>query len=292
MQICAGNFWTAIRFAEIQVNSESNWDRIQGWARYVKLYPQIVLLGDSLIQHATDIMEGFSFQAALQAHVARRLDVINRGFSGYNTENVITFLDDLFQPPSETVPKIDYLLILLGANDAVRPFPELTQHVPQEKYKTNLRTIISHPAIRAHGPEILLVTPPPVDEIRCKQSDLAKGWPDVSRFAGLSAAYSRIARDVAAETPGVVSVDLYTALVDYAVARTPGHDAEGPRLGTFELGESGKLGELLPDGVHLSGEAYKVFFEAVVPHVHPEWASEEPDRSGYLFPDWRELYSM
>ncbi|KAL2754631.1 hypothetical protein ACRALDRAFT_1081592 [Sodiomyces alcalophilus JCM 7366] len=255
----------------------------------IKLYPQFVLLGDSLLQQSVDVMDGFSFYAALQAHVARRLDVVNRGFSGYNTETIVSYLDDIFQPPSETVPRIEYLMVLLGANDAVRPFPQLKQHVPKEKYKANLTKIISHPAIKAHNPKVLLVTPPPVDEIGMKKTDLAHGWPDVSRHAALSAEYSQIARDVAAET-GAVSIDLYAALLDYAVARTPGHDANGPRLGTFELGESGKLAELLPDGLHLSGEAYKVFFEKVLPHIHPEWAGEDADRSGYLFPDWRELY--
>lgn len=171
----------------------------------------------------------------------------------------------------------------------MRPFPELKQHVPKDQYKANLAKILSHPAIKAHNPKILLVTPPPVDEIQCKKSDLTNGWPDVSRYAALSAEYSQIARDVAAET-GVVSVDLYQALIDYAVAKTPGYDPQGKaRLGTFELGESGKLGELLPDGVHLSGEAYKVFFDIVLPHIHPEWAND-PGHKGFLFPDWRDLH--
>lgn len=40
----------------------------------------------------------------------RRLDVINRGFSGYNTANALGILTDLFPPPSPTSPKIDYIV--------------------------------------------------------------------------------------------------------------------------------------------------------------------------------------
>ncbi|KAM0334126.1 hypothetical protein ACHAQA_001146 [Verticillium albo-atrum] len=251
-----------------------------------KPYPQVVLLGDSLFQHAVEVLDGFSFQSQLQIHTIRRLDVINRGFSGYNTANVVQHLDTLFQPPSETTPKIDYLLVLLGANDAVRPMH--TQHVAQDKYRANLTKIITHPAIQAHKPKILVVTPPPVDEIRMEVVDKAKGWPESTRFSSISAQYSQLAREVAAEN-GVVLIDLWQALMDHAVAKTPSYKAGGPLLGTFESGQQGGLADLLPDGLHMSGEAYRVFYDAVLPHIGTEWVGlGDDDRTGYQLPDWRE----
>lgn len=212
--------------------------------------------------------------------------MVNRGFSGWTTANVVKYLPQLFAPPSETTPKIDYLLVLLGANDAVRPLPAFDQHVPKAQYRANLTTIITHPVVRAHNPKILLVTPPPVDEIHLETMDREKGWPELTRHAALSAEYSQIARDVAAAHPGVVLVDLWQAVMDEAAARTPGWTATpgGPLLGTFASGQRGALEQLLPDGLHMSGEAYEVFFRAVVPHIGTEWTD---DRAGYLLPDWK-----
>lgn len=174
----------------------------------------------------------------------------------------------------------------------MRPVPGYRQHVPKEQYKANLLKIISEPGLAAHKPKIHLVTPPPVDEIRLRAIDREKGWPEDTRYTALSAEYSQIVREVAAETPGVVLIDLWKAIMDHAVAKTPGFEpADGrPLLGTFECGQEGYLGELLPDGLHMSGEAYRVFYEAVVPHIGREWADlPEDDRTGYLLPDWKVL---
>ena len=45
-------------------------------------------------------------------------------------------------------------------------------HVPLDEYKANLKTIIAH--IRALHAEqrIILITPPPVDDVRCVRSVL------------------------------------------------------------------------------------------------------------------------
>ncbi|KAK1691201.1 GDSL-like Lipase/Acylhydrolase [Colletotrichum godetiae] len=255
-----------------------------------KPYPQVVLFGDSLFQGSVVTFEGFCFQAELQCHVNRRYDVVNRGFSGWNSANALKYLPEMFPPPSPSGPQLKYLLVLLGANDAIQPMHTTTQHVPLEDYKQNLVKIVTHPNITAHNPKILLVTPPPIDEIRITKLDLAWGHSKPIRTAKISAGYTQAARDVAAEVPGVVSIDLWQALMDHAVAKTPDFKAGGPLLGTPELGEQGGLADLLPDGLHLSGEAYRVFYETVLPHIGQEYMGlPEDDRTDYVFPDWRDL---
>ncbi|KAF6844962.1 GDSL-like Lipase/Acylhydrolase [Colletotrichum musicola] len=257
-----------------------------------KPYPQIVLFGDSLFQGSAVVYKDldFSFQAELQCHVMRRYDVVNRGFSGWNTANALEYLPEIFLPPSKSGSQLKYILVLLGANDAVQPMETTTQHVPLEEYKKNLIKIVTHPNIAAHKPKILLVTPPPIDEIRITKLDLDWGHPKPTRTAKISAAYTQAARDVAAEVPGVTLIDLWKALMDHAVSKTPGFKAGGPLLGTPELGEQGALADLLPDGLHMSGQAYKVFYDAVVPHIGKEWAGlPEDDRTDYVLPDWRDL---
>ncbi|UNI14169.1 hypothetical protein JDV02_000828 [Purpureocillium takamizusanense] len=254
-------------------------------------YPQLVLFGDSLLQHSAETLDGFSLQSALQTRCLRRLDVINRGFSGWNTANAIKFIDQIFPKPSDASPRIKFLVVLLGANDAVIPLPTTTQHVPLEQYKKNLDAIVNHPHILAHDPKILLVTPPPVDEIRLKELNLAEGHPCAVRTSAISASYSETARQVARDNPHVVSIDLWTAIMDKAIALTPDEYTEGgPLLGTPDNGNRGGLATLLPDGLHMNGDAYRVLYGLLKPHIGEEWVSlPVEDRTGYLFPDWREL---
>ncbi|QUC18624.1 uncharacterized protein UV8b_02865 [Ustilaginoidea virens] len=254
-------------------------------------YPQIVLLGDSLLQQSVDIRDGFSFQAALQTRFIRRLDVVNRGFSGWNSANAVEYLSEMIPQQTSSSPKLKYLIVLLGANDAVLPLPSTSQHVPIEQYKQNLIKIITHAHIRAHNPEILLVTPPPVDEIKRTKLDIAEGHGRAVRLFARSASYSETVREVAREHPGTVLIDLWKAIMERAIEMTP-HDytTGGPWLGSPENGKQGGLDNLLPDGLHMSGEAYKVFYDEIIGHVGREWASlPEEDRTGYMFPDWRVL---
>ncbi|RCI15460.1 hypothetical protein L249_3363 [Ophiocordyceps polyrhachis-furcata BCC 54312] len=282
-------------------------------------YPQVVLFGDSLLQHAVDIQLGFSFQAALQSHCNRRLDVVNRGLSGYNTSNALRFLEDIFPPMGEGTPEMKYIIVLFGANDAVLPLPTTSQHVPIDEYTKNLEAIIHHPRIAAHKPKVLLVTPPPINEMKLAELDLAAGHPSVTRNFDTTAAYSERARTVARrawemkkkkmmmkkkggggggggqqhggeeeEAVAVVLIDLWKALMDRAIAMAPQDQRPGgPWVGSRENGKAGGLESLLPDGLHLGGEGYRILFDLVRPHVGQGWEAVEGD--GFVFPGWKEL---
>jgi lysophospholipase L1-like esterase len=215
---------------------------------------------------------------------------VNRGLSGYNTSQALKLLPEIFSPASADGPKIKYLVVLFGANDACVPLPTNNQHVPLDQFRRNLASIVTHPTIASHSPRILLVTPPPLDEIRITKLDLANGHPAATRQAKVSAAYSQAVREVAAEHADTVTlIDLWQGLMDRAVEKTPGFDpAEGQTLGDPEGGVRGHLEHLLPDGLHMSGESYRVFFDLVKGHIGTEWAgTEEEARVGYVLPDWR-----
>lgn len=182
-------------------------------------------------------------------------------------------------------------MILFGANDSVLDLPTTKQHVPLEQYKKNLTDIINHPNIVAHKPKILLITPPPVDQIKVTKLDTANGHSQAIRTQAISAGYSKMAQQVAQENPGVEAIDLWTAVMNKAIEMTPGdYQAGGPWLGSPESGKQGGLDTLLPDGLHMGGEAYKVFLSVLLPHIGQEWVGlDEFDRTGYVFPDWRAL---
>ncbi len=68
---------------------------------------------------------------------SRRVDVINRGFSGYNSRWAQQIVDKVL--PDE---RPDLVFIFFGANDAVDP--SVLQHVPLTEFKSNLQYIVEY----------------------------------------------------------------------------------------------------------------------------------------------------
>lgn len=173
--------------------------------------------------------------------------------------------------------------------------------MPLEQYKKNLALLVGHPRVAAHGAKVIVVTPPPLDEIRRAEMDAAQHGRAV-REQARSATYSQAAREVAAELGAaaakkkeageakgsVVCVDLAKALMDHAVANTPGWDASQPPLGSSAAagGRRGYLENLLPDGLHMSGEAYRVLWRLIEAEIEPRFPNENTE--GYVWPGWRE----
>lgn len=94
-----------------------------------------VFFGDSITQH------GFNPQiSGWLCHFAnwwtRRVDVINRGFSGYNSKWGVMIVGDVVIPL-----KPDIVFVFFGANDAVDR--SVGQHVPLDEYASNIRSIVS-----------------------------------------------------------------------------------------------------------------------------------------------------
>jgi len=65
----------------------------------------------------------------------RRVDVINRGFSGYNTKWGLMVIDAVINEAP------DIVFICFGANDAIDM--KIAQHVTLDNYKKNLKDMIT-----------------------------------------------------------------------------------------------------------------------------------------------------
>jgi lysophospholipase L1-like esterase len=126
--------------------------------------PSIVLFGDSITQFSFN-PELCGWGASVASWYARQADVLNRGFSGYNTRQGLIVLKKLL-PMSETragsQPRL--LTIMFGANDAADAVCNARQHVPVSEYESNLRDMIAHARSACPGIIVVLITPPPVDE--------------------------------------------------------------------------------------------------------------------------------
>ncbi|KAI9868767.1 MAG: hypothetical protein M1813_004618 [Trichoglossum hirsutum] len=124
------------------------------------------------MEQASTQERGFALAPALQQAYIRRLDVVNRGFSGYNTDQALRVLPKIMPDPEQTRVRLMVRLclgrgrivlltkskaILFGSNDACFSEAQNGQHVPLDKYKKNLVKLLSHPAVEAHKPRLLLV---------------------------------------------------------------------------------------------------------------------------------------
>ncbi|XP_065644419.1 isoamyl acetate-hydrolyzing esterase 1 homolog isoform X2 [Hydra vulgaris] len=123
-----------------------------------RLTKKLYLIGDSNTEKAS-FNNGFA--AKLTEEYSRRLDVVNRGFSGYTTQHIRIMIPKLLKNDNLLIGCIHTAVILLSTNDSVDP--ELDKRaVDVKKSKENLEFIIKY--LKDNGVlNIILLTPPPID---------------------------------------------------------------------------------------------------------------------------------
>ena len=168
---------------------------------------KILLFGDSITQFSFDALS-CGWGALVTQRYKGRADVLNRGYSGYNTNHFLRLAtsdvgrSDLFDHENVTL-----VTIFFGANDASDPVLNRGQHVPLRIYELNLMEIIT--LTRSNFGEdvsIILISLPPVsDEKRLDETGV------LDRSLEFSGTYaegaSRIAREMA-----VPFLDLWTRM--------------------------------------------------------------------------------
>ncbi|GMG17554.1 unnamed protein product [Phytophthora fragariaefolia] len=203
--------------------------------------PVLLLTGDSFTEQGTyPNLQGWV--ALLGSRYTRSVDVITRGLSGYNTrwflKYVMPALEHEISAKAYTSPSL--ITVSLGTNDAVLvngSSPEM--HVPITDYKHNLAQIVRRFQKAAPSANILLITPPHIDdEARAKyassRNDAKRGLLDRSDAA--TRKYSMACVEVA-NALKVPVLDLYT------------HFSSMP-LATRNA--------MLVDGIHFNAAGYKV----------------------------------
>ncbi|KAF8968372.1 SGNH hydrolase-type esterase domain-containing protein [Flammula alnicola] len=233
-----------------------------------------MVFGDSITQGGWEPdLNGFGQRLS---HVyARKLDVLNRGLSGYNTEwGIPVFEQCIAKRTDKSAPKLRVLAIWFGANDAcIKPSP---QHVPLATFTSNLKhmvDMIKSPTSGHYSPttRIILISPPPVNTF-ARGAALASRNPPLAldREFEITRAYAEAVRDVAL-AEGVAFVDVWTAL----------WEAAGK--------EEQALSEFLGDGLHLNGNGYQVMYEELIKTIAKKYPEVHYDNLGYVFPPWAEI---
>lgn len=246
---------------------------------------QFVLFGDSITQRCFNQDYGFAFGAALSDNYVRRMDVVNRGFSGYNTRQALEVLPHIVPPRSQT--RVRFMTFWYGANDARLPNTpgEPQQHIPLDEYIENTKTMITHPDVRGHeGIRLILITPPAVDERQCLAADKANNPNNgdiIRRKANVTRDYAAAIVKLGQET-NVQVLDLWSIMV-----RRAGGAVEDPvPTGAMEMPQNEVLQSYLLDGLHLSPEGYKVLYDEFMGLIRRVWPDQNPDGLPFILPRW------
>lgn len=218
-----------------------------------RVYDQIILFGDSITEQSESQLgldgDVFALAPALRNAYIRKLDVVNRGFSGYTTPLALRVLPEILPLVGRNGDrgvdagngdvKVRLLILFFGANDAC--LPGQRQHVPVTVYRESLKGIVKYVQGVEKAAKVVLVTPGPVDEWQLDEGGLRK-----QRTAVNTKLYADVAREVAREMgdKGVKVVDLWRAFM----RRAGWSGGEEKLVGSKEAERSEVLGKLLVDG--------------------------------------------
>ncbi|KAF8823427.1 hypothetical protein HHX47_DHR10000294 [Lentinula edodes] len=175
---------------------------------------------------------------------ARKLDIINRGFSGYNTEWGIPVFEQLVatREQQKDLPTVRLLIIWFGANDSC--LVQSPQHVPLRKFASNLKhlvNLVQSPKSDYYSPNtrIILVTSPPVNTYQRRANLEARDPPLLlDRDFESTKTYAETVKGIAQEE-AVGIIDIWTKMWDAA-----GHNEQS-------------LSNFLYDGLHLTGVGFQ-----------------------------------
>ncbi|KAM3162111.1 Isoamyl acetate-hydrolyzing esterase [Lachancea thermotolerans] len=229
-------------------------------------YQKFLLFGDSITEFAfntrmsEDKGDQFSLGAALVNVYTRKLDVVQRGFSGYNTRWALKLLPRILE--SEPIDDIVLSTVFFGSNDAVH---DGSQKVELPEFIQNNIDLVR--LLKSKGIKPILIGPALHDADKWKSlrpEEVAKG---VVRSNENNKRYSDALQEVA-RTENVAFVNL---------------------IETFSNQGGSDWRSLLNDGLHFSGKGYEVFYNELLKTIrvaYPEWA---PENVTYKYPNWRDV---
>ena len=149
-----------------------------------------------------------------------------------------------------------------------------------EQFKKNLIQIATHPLVQAHKPQIILFTPPPVEERLCLENDKTKGINVIRRTAGNTALYAETVRQVGKEL-NLPVLDVWRSFMNEA-----GWKEGEPLPGSSEIEQNQILVRLLHDGLHLNPEAYQIIYRELMQLITNKLPEHVPENLPFVLPPW------
>ncbi|KAJ2768366.1 isoamyl acetate-hydrolyzing esterase, partial [Coemansia nantahalensis] len=244
-------------------------------------YDVLLAFGDSLTQFGFNPARG-GYLIHLAHHFERRMDVVGRGFAGYNTADARRVVDLVLprtqqsagklwpQGRHNTFPnqdgKLQLCILFFGANDA--RLEGEGGHLPLEQYGDNLRYFVSllrNPGSAHYSPDtrILIITPPPIGDKMIERITAQGAQPQARN--SVTGTYADMAISVAREH-GIPHVDLYSAIND-AAKTAAAQDPHGKLEG---------YDQFLVEGIHLREKGYKLLYDLIIQAIAANWPELAP----------------
>lgn len=185
------------------------------------------------------------------------MDVLNRGFSGYNTDHCKKIVPNILEIENSSQSKVKLMTIFLGTNDALNT----SQHVPVSRYKENLASMVQE-ALKYNVK--LIVIGPALHDPKLLLKWVENGSTEDISSCINNKTYSEAARSVT-EYYSVPFLDLWTTF-----QKNGGWSDE-------QLAEqSVSIDSLLVDGIHFTPKAYQLLYEGIISIIDKEYSELAP----------------
>ncbi|CAL5407472.1 unnamed protein product [Camellia sinensis] len=193
--------------------------------------PQFVLFGSSIVQLSFSNDGWGSILADIYARKSCRLgthplhipgtlgrtypqkqaidvDIVLRGYYGWNSRRAVQVLDQVFPKDAATQPSL--VIVYFGGNDSMGSHSSgLGPHVPLPEYIENMRKIALHLKSLSDTTRVIFLSCPPVNEAKLKENT-SKYFSELVRTNELCRSYSEACIELCREM-GMKVVDLWTA---------------------------------------------------------------------------------
>lgn len=227
-------------------------------------YGKFLLFGDSITEFAF-APDHFTLGSALCNVYTRKLDIVQRGFAGYNTRWAIPILRDILTMEKDQNGFV-MGMIAFGANDSVEMGP---QRVPLDEYIVNVETLIS--MMRNNGNVLpIVVGPALVDRPKwdaLKADDISNGW---IRDNSNMKQYSDALVDLTSKLQ-VPYVNLHDTFLQTAKDNNE------------------KWEDYLIDGLHFNGNGYKIFYDELLKQIAKFYPQYSPENIPVKLTNWRSV---
>ncbi|ODQ81944.1 hypothetical protein BABINDRAFT_33431 [Babjeviella inositovora NRRL Y-12698] len=237
-------------------------------------FNKVIIFGDSITQFAYNSFPTFdtndvhfAYGSGMTNAYTRKMDVVQRGYGGYNSEHARALIDHILPdaPESEYTRPV-LITVFFGTNDAAVSGP---QHVDIDRYLENMAYIVDRATSK--GIKVVLIGPGWHNQDRwyaIRPDGKAEG---IYRTTEVNKQYSE-ALGALAKEKNVGFADLWQEFDAYEKAN----------------GE-GSFSDLLTDGIHFTGKGYLLMFDEVMKVIRETYPELYPDNIPLRLPDWKDV---
>lgn len=214
---------------------------------------KFLLFGDSITEFTYE-PDQWCLGPALQNVYARKMDIIQRGYIGYNSRWALHILPELL----DGVGKVDLAYVFFGTNDCM---PSGQFAVPLEEYLDNMKKIVT--LMTARGIKVIVIGTSLIELDRWNELNPSENATGLIRNTESQKFFGDKLRELCKQE-NYVFVDLHKKFT--------------------ELGGA-EWKSLLKDGLHFNSFGYKIFYDELLRVIKENYPEFHPSNMHYQYPE-------